>query len=59
MAAIIFEEIVESNTVTIVALDDATMSFLCRINGNIRPLSSVLYQMNREALHIERGPITA
>jgi hypothetical protein len=59
MAAIIFEQIVESNAVTIVALDDNPMSFLCRINGNIHPLSSVLYQMNREALRIERGPITA
>lgn len=59
MAHIIFSEIVETNAVTIVALDDAPMSFLCRINGNIRPLRDVLYQMGREAFRIERGPITA
>lgn len=59
MAHIIFSEIVETNAVTIVALDDAPMSFLCRINGNIRPMSEVLYQMGREAFRIERGPLTA
>lgn len=59
MAAIIFSGIIESNMVTIVALDDAPMSFLCRINGNIRPMSDVLYQMARESLRVERGPLTA
>lgn len=59
MAAIIFEEIVESNMVKIVALDDEPMSFLVRVNGNIRRMQDVIFQMNREALRIERGPITA
>lgn len=59
MAAIILQQIIETNAVTIVALDDEPMSFLCRINGNIRPLSSALFQINREAFRIERGPITA
>lgn len=59
MAAIIFSEIVESNQVTIVAMDDQPMKFLVRINGNIRHMRDVIFQMNREALRIERGPITA
>jgi hypothetical protein len=59
MAAIIFSEIVESNAITIVALDDEPMHFLVRINGNIRPMSSALYQMGREAERTARGPITS
>jgi len=59
MANIIFSEIVESNAVKIVALDDHPMNFLVRINGNIRPIQHALYQMRREDLRIERGPITA
>ena len=59
MAHIIFEEIVESNAVTIVAMDDQPMNFIVRINGNRRTMRDVIYQMNREALRIERGPITA
>lgn len=59
MAHIIFEEIVETNAVKIVAMDDQPMSFLVRINGNIRRMQDVIYQMNREALRVERGPITA
>jgi hypothetical protein len=59
MAHIIHEAIIESNAVTIVALDDQPMHFLARINGNLHTMASVLYQMNREALRIERGPLTA
>lgn len=59
MAAIIFSEVVESNTVTIVALDDQPMNFLVRINGNVRHIRDALHQMNREAFRVERGPITA
>lgn len=59
MAQIIFSEIVESNAIKIVAMDDQPMNFLVRINGNIRPITHALYQMRREALRIERGPITA
>ena len=57
MAAIIFEEIVESNAIRIVAMDDQPMNFIVRINGNLRTMRDVIYQMNREALRVERGPI--
>jgi hypothetical protein len=59
MASIIFEQIIESNAVVIVALDDQPMNFLVRINGNIRTMKDVIYQMNREAFRVARGPITA
>lgn len=59
MCAIVFEQIVESNMVQIVALDDQPMSFQVNINGNKRTMQDALYQMGREAMRIERGPITA
>ena len=59
MTALIHEAIIESNAVAIVALDDEPMNFLVRINGNIRRIQDVLFQINREAFRIERGPITA
>lgn len=58
MAANIFQQIVETNMITIVALDDQPMNFLCRMNGNIVPIGSVIYQMGREAERVARGPIT-
>ena len=57
MAAIIFSEIVESNQITITAMDDEPMRFVVRINGNLRTMQDVVYQMGREALRLERGPI--
>lgn len=57
MAAIIFSEIVESNQITITAMDDEPMRFIVRINGNLRTMRDVIYQMGREAFRIERGPI--
>jgi hypothetical protein len=59
MAAIIHSGIIESNMVTIVAMDAQPMDFLVRMNGNIVPIQSVLYQMNRETERAARGPITA
>ncbi len=59
MAAIIFEAVVESNMVQIVATDAQPMDFIVRINGNKRDMRAVIYQMNREALRVARGPITA
>lgn len=59
MAAIIFSKIVESNQVTIVAMDTQPMEFLVRMNGNIVPIKNVIYQMSREAERIARGAITA
>lgn len=57
MAQIIFSEIVDTNAVTIVAMDDAPMSFLCRVNGNVRPMSHVIALMGAEAFRVARGPI--
>jgi hypothetical protein len=59
MAAIIFEQIVETNAVQIVATDTQPMDFIVRVNGNKRHIREVIYQMSREALRIARGPLTA
>lgn len=48
MANIIFSEIVETNMVTIVAMDDQPMNFIVRMNGNRRPIQDVIHQMRRE-----------
>lgn len=58
MAQIIFSDIVDTNMVIIVAMDDAPMSFLCRVNGNIRPMALVIALLGAEAFRIARGPIT-
>lgn len=57
--AIIFSAIVESNQITITATADDPMHFIVRINGNRRSIQDALYQMRREALRSERGPLTA
>lgn len=48
MAATIFEGIVETNMIIVVALDDQPMNFIVRMNGNKRHITDVLYQMRRE-----------
>lgn len=59
MAHIVFDAIIETNAVTLVALDDAPMSFLLRVNGNARPLSYLPRLMSMDAFRAARGPITA
>ena len=54
---ILFNEIIETNMVTIVLLADG--SLLTRINGNIRPLSHVAHLIDMDAIRAARGPITA
>jgi hypothetical protein len=57
MAHIVFSEIVDTNMVTIVAMDDAPMNFIARVNGNIRPLSNIVALIGAEAFRAARGPI--
>ena len=57
--AVILEQIIESNSVQIIALDDEPMNFRVRINGRLRHIKDAIYQMRREELREERGPITA
>lgn len=59
MATLILCEIIETNAVTVVALDSAPMDFLVRINGNIRPMSHLIALIGADAFRTARGPITA
>lgn len=54
---ILFEQIIETNSVSIVLLSNGEL--MVRINGNIRSLSDVVHLVSLESFRTERGPLTA
>ena len=58
MAHQIFGEIVNTNAVALVAMDDSPMSFLLRINGNIRPLRELFWLLEKHDWRRLRWPTT-
>ena len=44
----------QGNSIRVFACEAEPMMFYCRINGNVRPIREVIYQLNRSRLYQAR-----